>query len=88
MHVCMQLLSESGAQALALCLCELALAGGDAQSRLIFCDPVAHQAPLSMGFFRQESWSGLPFPSPGDLFDSGIEPRFPALQAASLPTEL
>ena len=74
MHVCMQLLSESGAQALALCLCELALAGGDAQSRLIFCDPVAHQAPLSMGFFRQESWSGLPFPSPGDLFDPGIKP--------------
>ena len=35
---------------------------------------VAHQAPLSMGFSRQEYWSGLPFPSPGDLPDPGIEP--------------
>ena len=49
---------------------------------------VARQAPLSMGFSRQEYWSGLPFPSPGDLADSGIEPRSPALQADSLPTEL
>ena len=49
---------------------------------------VAHQAPLSMGFFRQEYWSGLPFPSPGDLPNQGIEPRFPALQADSLLTEL
>ena len=49
---------------------------------------VAHQAPLSMGFSRQEYWSGLPFPSPGDLPDPGIKPRSPALQADSLPTEL
>ena len=35
---------------------------------------VAHQAPLSMGFSRQDSWSGLPFPPPGDLPDSGTEP--------------
>ena len=48
---------------------------------------VARQAPLSMGFSRQESWSGLPFPSPGDLPDPGIEPRSPALQADSSPTE-
>ena len=48
---------------------------------------VAHQAPLSMGFSRQGYWSGLPFPSPGDLPDPGIEPRSPALQAFSLPTE-
>jgi len=41
-----------------------------------------------MGFSRQEYWSGLPFPSPGDLPDPGIEPRSPALQAVSLPTEL
>ena len=41
-----------------------------------------------MGFPRQEYWSGLPFPSPGDLPDPGIEPRSPALQAESLPTEL
>ena len=41
-----------------------------------------------MGFSRQEYWNGLPFPSPGDLPDPGIEPWFPALQADSLPTEL
>ena len=49
---------------------------------------VAHQAPLPMGFFRQEYWSGLPFPSPGDLFDSGIETGSPTFQADSLPSEL
>ena len=48
---------------------------------------VARQAPLSMGFSRQEYWSGLPLPSPGDLPDTGIYPRFPALQADSLPFE-
>ena len=48
---------------------------------------VAHQAPLSVGFSRQEYWSGLLFPSPGDLPSSGIEPRSPALQADSLPSE-
>ena len=54
----------------------------------------AHQAPLSMGFFRQEYWSELPFPSPGDLPDPGIQPLSqpaspvsPALQANSLPSE-
>ena len=40
---------------------------------------VAHQAPLSLGFPRQEYWSGLPLPSPGDLPDPGIEPKSPAL---------
>ena len=49
---------------------------------------VAHQAPLSMGFSRQEYWSGLPFPSPGDLPHPGIKRRSPALQADSLSTEL
>ena len=48
---------------------------------------VAYQAPLSMGFSRQEYWSGLPFPSPGDLPDPGIKPRSPSLQADSLPAE-
>ena len=48
---------------------------------------IARQAPLSMGFSRQEYWSGLPFPSPGDLPDSGIEPEFPAGQADPLPSE-
>ena len=46
--------------------------------------PGAHQAPLSMGFSRQEFWSGLPFSSPGHLPDLGIKPGFPALQAVSL----
>ena len=49
---------------------------------------VAHQAPLSMGFSRQEYWSGLPFPSLGNLPNPGIEPGSPALQTDSLPTEL
>ena len=49
---------------------------------------VARQAPLSMRFSRQEYWSGLPFPSPGDLPDPGIKPGYPALQADSFPTEL
>ena len=46
---------------------------------------VAHQAPLSMGFSRQEHWSGLPFPPQGDLPNPGIKPASPALQANSLP---
>ena len=45
-------------------------------------------APLSMGFSKQEYWSGLPFPSAGDLPNPGIAPWSPALQADSLPTEL
>ena len=48
---------------------------------------VAYQAPPSMGFSRQEYWSGLPFPSPGDLPDPGIEPGSPALQADTLTSE-
>ena len=55
----------------------------------LFATPwtVAHQAPPSMGFSRQEYWSGLPFPSPGDLPDPGIEARSPALQADALTSE-
>ena len=49
---------------------------------------IALQVPLSVGFSRQEYWSGLPYPSPGDLPDPGIKPRSPALQANSLPTKL
>ena len=49
---------------------------------------VTHQAPLSMGFSRQEYWSGLLFPSPGDLLNPGIETGSPELQADSLPIEL
>ena len=48
---------------------------------------VAHQAPLSLGFSRQEYWSGLPFPSPGDLPNPGIEPGFPALAGMFFTTE-
>ena len=60
------------------------------QSCLTLCNPwtVAHQAPVSMEFSRQEYWSGLPFASPGDLPNPGIEPRSPALQAGSSPFEL
>ena len=55
----------------------------------LFATPwtVAHQAPPSMGFSRQEYWSGLPFPSPGDLPNPGIEPGSPVLQADALPSE-
>ena len=48
---------------------------------------VARQAFLPMGFSKQEFWSGLPFPSPGDLPDPGIEPGSPAPQADALPSE-
>ena len=48
---------------------------------------VAYKALPSVGFSRQEYWSGLPFPSPGDLPDPGIEPRSPALQADALPSK-
>ena len=48
---------------------------------------IAYQAPLSMEFSRQEYWSGLPFPSPGDLPNQRIEPRSPTLQVDSLPSE-
>ena len=55
----------------------------------LFATPwtVAYQASPSMGFSRQEYWSGLPFPSPGDLPDPGIEPGSPALEAGALTSE-
>ena len=55
----------------------------------LFATPwtISYQAPLSMEFSRQEYWSGLPFPSLGDLPDAGIEPGSPALQADALPSE-
>ena len=55
----------------------------------LFATPwtVAYQAPPSMEISRQEYWSGLPFPSPGDLPDPRIEPRSPALQPDALPSE-
>ena len=59
------------------------------QSYPTLCDPTdcTFQALPSMGFSRQEYWSGLPFPSPGDIPNPGIEPRSPALQADSSPSE-
>ena len=58
-----------------------------AKTHLTPCDPwnVAHQAFLSFGFSRKEYWSGLPFPSPGDLPDPGIKPTSPALAGRFLP---
>ena len=55
----------------------------------LFATPwtVAPQAPPSMGFSRQEYWSGVPLPTPGDLPDPGIEPRSPTLQAYALTSE-
>ena len=49
---------------------------------------IAHQTPVSMGFSRQEYWSGLPFPSPGDLPDSRIKPASPSLADGFFTTEL
>ena len=56
---------------------------------LLFATPwtVANQAPLSMGFSRQEYWRGLPFPSPGNLPNPDIKPTAPELHADSLPAE-
>ena len=55
----------------------------------LFATPwtVAYQAPPSVGFSRQECWSGLPFPPPGDLPDPGIEPGSPTLQVDALLSE-
>ena len=55
----------------------------------LFATPwtIAYEIPPSMDFFRQENWSGLPFPSPGDLPDPGIEPRSPTFQADALTSE-
>ena len=66
-----------------MCMCVLV-------SRVqLFVTPwtIACQGPLSMGFSRQEYWSRLPFPSPGNVPKPGIEPRSPALRADSLPSE-
>ena len=62
--------------------------GHSVESNSAIPQTVAHRAALSMGFSRQEYWSGLSFPSPEDLPNPGIEPGSPALQADSLPFEL
>ena len=74
-------------------ICRLSLLSRLLFSRSVVSDSfvtpwtVAHQAPLSSGFPRQEYWSGLPFPFPGDLPDLGIEPVFPALAGRFCTTE-
>ena len=79
LHIVMQLLFLSY-----LCCCLIT------KSCLTLRNPMdcGPKAPLSIGFPRQEYWSGLPFPSPEDLPDPGIKPRSPALQVDSLPSEL
>ena len=60
------------------------------QSRLTLCDPtdyIAHQAPPSMEYSRQEYWNGLSFPSPGDFPNPGMEPGSPTFRADALPSE-
>ena len=57
------------------------------QSCPTLCDPMDCSLPGSMGFSRQEYWSGLPFPPPGDFPDPGIEPWSPAFQADTLTSE-
>ena len=72
--------------------CNMVISGGGLLTKLcptlMIPWTVACQAPLSMGFSRQEYCSGLPFPSSGDLPGPGIKSRSPALQADSLPNEL
>ena len=65
----------------------LLLANHSVVSESVTLWAVARQAPLSMGLSRQEYWSGLPCPPPGDLLDPGMKPWFPTLQADSLPSE-
>ena len=83
--------TEFWSHACHLCVKEGLVVGGGlvAKSCLTLAIPwtVACQAPLSMGFSRQEYWSGLPFPSPGGLPNPGIEPRSPALEADALTSE-
>ena len=58
-----------------------------AQSCPTLCDPMDGSLPGSAGFSREEYWSGLPFPSPGDLPKPGIETRSPAVQTDALPSK-
>ena len=73
----------SNCRHLCVCVCSVT------QSCPTLCDPMdcGHQAPLSMEFSKQEYWSGLPFPSPGDLPNPETKPKPPALQADSLSPE-
>ena len=87
----MSWLFASGCQGIGASVSILPMKGGGLLAKscptLMIPWTVAHQAPQSMGFSRQEYWSGLSFPSPGYLPDPGIEPESAALQADSLPSE-
>ena len=74
----------------AVCVCVCVCVCESLSRVQLFATPqtVARQAPLSMGFSRQGYWSGLPFPSPLDVPDPGIEPGSPALQVDAFPSEL
>ena len=77
-----------GTEFLAYCSLDIVLSRFSHVQLFVTPWTIAHQAPLSMGFSRQEYWSGLPFPPPGGLPNPGIEPRSPALQADSLPESI
>ena len=72
-------LQSSGLWYSVFCACACSVT----ESCLTLCDPMGCQPPLSIGFSRKEYWSGLPFPSPGDIPDPGIEFLSPALQVDS-----
>ena len=81
---------QHGGNLKAVCVCVCMCACAQSLSRVrLFATPwiVAHQAPLSMGFPRQEYWSWLPFPSTGDLPDPGIKPTSSALTGGLFTTE-
>ena len=81
--------SDSIFQCISMCVCVCVCVSCSVVSNFLWTPwTVAHQAPLSMEFSRQEYWSGLPCPSPGNLPYPGIEPRCPALQADSFPFQL
>ena len=86
---CVDPVSSSLLSETLLCLQMVVVVGLVAKSCPILATPwtVARQSPLSMGFPRQDYWSGFPFLSPGDLANPGLEPGSPALQAGSLLTE-
>ena len=82
--------TDTNMRGVCVCVCVCVCVSVSVSRVWLFASPwtVAHQAPLSMGFSRQEYLRGLSSPSPGDLPKPGIEPRSPALQADSLPPEL
>ena len=70
-----------------MCVCVCVCVCSIAESCWTLCDSVGHQAPLSVGFSRQEYWSGLPFPTPRDLPNTGMEPASPAVPGIFFTSE-